>query len=180
MDIWKTKKNLDLDKNYRAQIGPLILWLRRHFDEIHIAVEHAEDETFESEAFSFFVIYESAKELLAFEKIETPINYVIKSNFGQQMSIFGSDPDVIADLIDPLVNQVCRVNINCQCQRGPDTFLFTGRKDSAEGTLSVSEALNVFSIETLVAAKDIAVNKNIITNIVRSRKSTFLSTDYIF
>ena len=46
--------------------------------------------------------------------------------------------ETIGRLVDPLVNQVCRVNINCQCQRGPDVFPFTGRKDSAEGTLSVT------------------------------------------
>ena len=117
--------------------------------------------------------------VIAFDKIETPIDYIINSNFGQQMSIFGTDPDVIADLVDPLVNQVCRVNINSQCQRGPDAFPFTGRKDSAEGTLSVSEALNVFSIETLVATKTTSGNREIITKIVRERKSNFLSTDYI-
>jgi len=114
-----------------------------------------------------------------FEDIEEPIRYIIASNYGQQMSIFGSDPDVIADLIDPLVNQVCRVNLNSQCQRGPDTFPFTGRKDSAEGTLSVSDALRVFSIRTLVAAKEADLNKTIITKIIRERKSNFLSTDYI-
>jgi acyl-CoA reductase-like NAD-dependent aldehyde dehydrogenase len=38
------------------------------------------------------------------------------------------------------VNLVSRVNINCQAQRGPDVFPFTGRKDSAEGTLSVFDA----------------------------------------
>ena len=53
----------------------------------------------------------------------------------------------------PLVNQVCRVNINCQCQRGPDVFPFAGRKDSAEGTLSVTDALRAFSIRSMVAAK---------------------------
>jgi glyceraldehyde-3-phosphate dehydrogenase (NADP+) len=115
-----------------------------------------------------------------FEDIEEPIRYIIASNYGQQMSIFGSDPNMIADLIDPLVNQVCRVNINSQCQRGPDTFPFTGRKDSAEGTLSVSDALRVFSIRTLVAAKEASINKAIITKIVRERKSNFLNTDYIF
>ena len=73
--------------------------------------------------------------VLPFERINEPIEYMINSNYGQQVSIFGSDPDQIARLIDPLVNQVCRVNINSQCQRGPDTFPFTGRKDSAEGTL---------------------------------------------
>ncbi len=115
----------------------------------------------------------------AFDDIKEPIGYVVSSEYGQQMSIFGSDPDVIADLIDPLVNQVSRLNINSQCQRGPDIFPFTGRKDSAEGTLSVSDALEVFSIQTMVAAKETNINKEIITRIVRERKSNFLSTDFI-
>ena len=117
--------------------------------------------------------------VVSFDDIETPIQYVISSNYGQQVSIFGKNPDLIAKLIDPLVNQVCRVNINSQCQRGPDTFPFTGRKDSAEGTLSVTDALKVFSIRTLVATKDIESNKEIINQIVKNRKSKFLSTDYI-
>jgi glyceraldehyde-3-phosphate dehydrogenase (NADP+) len=117
--------------------------------------------------------------VLSFDKIEAPIAYMIDSNYGQQVSIFGSDADQIARLIDPLVNQVCRVNINSQCQRGPDTFPFTGRKDSAEGTLSVSDALRVFSIRTLVAAKQTDLNKQIITRIVRDHKSKFLATDFI-
>ncbi len=114
-----------------------------------------------------------------FDDIEQPIRYIVESNYGQQVSIFGCDPDVIADLIDPLVNQVCRVNVNSQCQRGPDTFPFTGRKDSAEGTLSVSDALRAFSIRTLVAAKETDINKAIIIDIVREHKSNFLSTDFI-
>ncbi len=117
--------------------------------------------------------------VLPFDEIGEPIEYMINSSYGQQVSIFGSDPDQIARLIDPLVNQVCRVNINSQCQRGPDTFPFTGRKDSAEGTLSVSDALRVFSIRTLVAAKQTDLNKQIITHIVRDHKSKFLATDFI-
>jgi len=87
--------------------------------------------------------------------------------------------DEIADLIDVLVNQVCRVNINSQCQRGPDILPFTGRKDSAEGTLSVSDALRVFSIRTLVATKENEQNKQIVKEITQERKSTFLNTDFI-
>jgi glyceraldehyde-3-phosphate dehydrogenase (NADP+) len=117
--------------------------------------------------------------ILPFKDIETPVHYIIDSPYGQQASIFGSDPDRMAQLIDPLVNQVCRLNINSQCQRGPDTFPFTGRKDSAEGTLSVSDALRVFSIRTLVAAKQNDPNKQIITSIVRNHKSKFLATDFI-
>jgi len=117
--------------------------------------------------------------VVPFRDVEEPIRYVAESNYGQQLSIFGSDPGTIARLIDPLVNQVCRLNINSQCQRGPDTFPFTGRKDSAEGTLSVSDALRVFTIRTLVAAKANELNKAIITRTVRERMSNFLSTDFI-
>ncbi len=115
-----------------------------------------------------------------FTDLEEPMRYVTESNYGQQVSIFGSDSAQIAALIDPLVNQVCRVNINSQCQRGPDTFPFTGRKDSAEGTLSVSDALRCFTIRTLVAAKQTEQNTRIITEIVREHQSAFLSTDFIF
>lgn len=117
--------------------------------------------------------------VIEFSDISEPIEYMVKSNYGQQVSVFGSDSDEIAHMIDPLVNQVCRVNINSQCQRGPDVFPFNGRKDSAEGTLSVSDALRVFSIRTLVAAKENDLNKNIISEILDDRKSAFLSTDFI-
>ncbi len=108
------------------------------------------------------------------------IEYVLNSNFGQQLSIFGKDSKKIAHLIDAFSNQVGRININTQCQRGPDTFPFNGRKDSAEGTLSVTDALRSFSIRTLVATKITDDNKKIIGNIIRNRESAFLSTDYIF
>lgn len=117
--------------------------------------------------------------VVPFADIEEPMDYVVQSNFGQQVSLFGSDPLTLARLIDPLVNQVCRVNINSQCQRGPDTFPFTGRKDSAEGTLSVADALRAFTIRTLVAAKQTGGNRRIIQTIVTERSSRFLSTDFI-
>lgn len=117
--------------------------------------------------------------VLPFNSVEEPIMYMVNSSYGQQVSIFGSNPDKIARLIDPLVNQVCRVNINCQCQRSPDTFPFTGRKDSAEGTLSVTDTLRIFSIRTLVAARQTDLNRQIITSIVQNHKSKFLATDFI-
>ena len=91
--------------------------------------------------------------VMPFDDVETALQYVITSDHGQQVSIFGTDPAQIGALVDPLVNQVCRVNLNCQCQRGPDVFPFAGRKDSAEGTLSVTDALRSFSIRSMVAAK---------------------------
>ena len=117
--------------------------------------------------------------IATFSNIEEPMNYVIQSDYGQQVSLFGSNTNLIGEIIDTMVNQVCRVNINSQCQRGPDTFPFTGRKDSAEGTLSVSDALRVFTIRTLVAAKETEANRQILKTIVTERKSRFLSTDFI-
>jgi acyl-CoA reductase-like NAD-dependent aldehyde dehydrogenase len=117
--------------------------------------------------------------VVPFTSIEEPVDYIIDSDHGQQVSIFGCDADGIAQLIDPLVNQVSRVNINSQCQRGPDSFPFTGRKDSAEGTLSVQDALLSFSIRTIVATKQNETNKQIINEIVHEHKSKFLSTKFI-
>ncbi|TXI69140.1 MAG: aldehyde dehydrogenase family protein [Cyclobacteriaceae bacterium] len=118
--------------------------------------------------------------VVPFENEEEAIDYVLNSNFGQQVSIFGNDSKQVARLIDAFSSQVGRINLNVQCQRGPDNFPFNGRKDSAEGTLSVGDALRVFSIRTLVATKASDSNKKIISQIIQNRESVFLSTDYVF
>jgi len=118
--------------------------------------------------------------IVPFTEDDEAINYVINSNFGQQVSIFGSESVRIAKFMDAFVNQVGRINLNTQSQRGPDSFPFNGRKDSAEGTLSIADALRVFSIRTIVATKNTDANIQIISNIIRNRESVFLSTDYIF
>lgn len=118
--------------------------------------------------------------VVPYDEIEETIDYLIESPHGQQVSIFSNNPDEIATLIDPLVNQVSRVNINSQCQRGPDVFPFTGRKDSAEGTLSVHDALRSFSIRSLVATKMNDTNKKLLEDIVNEHSSDFLSTNFIF
>ena len=118
--------------------------------------------------------------VVPFDDLEETIEYLIESTHGQQVSIFSNDDEEIAGLIDPLVNQVSRVNINCQCQRGPDVFPFTGRKDSAEGTLSVVDALRSFSIRSLVATKLNDKNKELLNDIIESNSSNFLSTKFLF
>lgn len=118
--------------------------------------------------------------VVPFETIEEPIEYQVNASHGMQVSIFSEDALEVSKLIDPFVNLVSRVNINCQAQRGPDVFPFTGRKDSAEGTLSVFDALRSFSIRSLVAAKSTESNKNLLNTIVRDHDSNFLSTDYLF
>ncbi|WPU98282.1 NADP-dependent glyceraldehyde-3-phosphate dehydrogenase [Mucilaginibacter sp. cycad4] len=117
--------------------------------------------------------------VIPFEDIEEPITYQIDSPHGMQVSIFSNNAKEISSLIDPFVNLVSRVNINSQCQRGPDVFPFTGRKDSAEGTLSVHDALRSFSIRSLVTTKMTETNKNIINEIVNDNNSNFLSTKFI-
>ncbi|NNC50704.1 MAG: NADP-dependent glyceraldehyde-3-phosphate dehydrogenase, partial [Flaviramulus sp.] len=63
--------------------------------------------------------------------------------------------------------------------RGPDVYPFTGRKDSAFGTLSVHDALRSFSIRTFVASKDNEYNKDILNELLDKKISNFISTDYI-
>lgn len=117
--------------------------------------------------------------VLSFKNIDEPLDDMAESNYGQQVSLFGKDVHTLAPLIDALANLVCRVNLNSSCQRGPDVFPFTGRKDSAAGTLSIHDGLRSFSIRTFVAAKDNAYNNEILTELLRSDKSNFINTDYI-
>ena len=118
--------------------------------------------------------------VVAYRDLQTVIDYVLASDFGQQLSIFGNNSAEVGRLVDTFANQVGRININAQCQRGPDSYPFNGRKNSAEGTLSVHAALRVFSIRTLVATKFQEGNKALISEIIRNRESSFLTTDYIF
>ena len=116
--------------------------------------------------------------IISFNNISTPIKDMSESNYGQQVSIFGKDVDTLGPIIDSMVNLVCRVNLNSACQRGPDIYPFTGRKDSAVATLSVHDALRSFSIRTFVASKDNELNKNILREMIDSKKSHFIRTDY--
>ncbi len=116
--------------------------------------------------------------VISFNDISKPIDDMSESNYGQQVSIFGQDVDTLGPIIDSMVNLVCRVNLNSACQRGPDIYPFTGRKDSAVATLSVHDALRSFSIRTFVASKDNDLNKNILREMIDSKKSHFIRTDY--
>ncbi|MNP23965.1 NADP-dependent glyceraldehyde-3-phosphate dehydrogenase [compost metagenome] len=118
--------------------------------------------------------------VVPYRDLQTVIDYVLASDYGQQASIFGNASAQVGRLVDAFANQVGRININAQCQRGPDTFPFNGRKNSAEGTLSVHDALRVFSIRTLVATRYQTDNKALVSDIIQRRESSFLTTDYLF
>jgi glyceraldehyde-3-phosphate dehydrogenase (NADP+) len=79
-----------------------------------------------------------------------------------------------------LAGQVGRINLNSQCQRSPDTFPFNGRKDSAEGTLSVDEALLAFSVDSVVVTKQTTGNEKLIKDILSGNKSARLNNNVIF
>jgi glyceraldehyde-3-phosphate dehydrogenase (NADP+) len=117
--------------------------------------------------------------VVSFRDIEEPLDDMAESNYGQQVSLFGKDVYTLAPLIDTLVNLVCRVNLNSSCQRGPDVYPFTGRKDSAQSTLSVHDALRSFSIRTFVAFKDNPLNTETVEQLLETKLSNFISTDYI-
>ena len=112
--------------------------------------------------------------ILSFKNIQEPLDYISESNYGQQVSLFSNNPNSLAPLIDSLVNQVCRVNINTKCQRGPDVLPFVGRKDSAVSTLSVYDALRTFSIRTLVAFRSNDANDKILSDLLENNTSNFL------
>jgi glyceraldehyde-3-phosphate dehydrogenase (NADP+) len=118
--------------------------------------------------------------VVPFEHTDEVLEYIIHSEYGQQVSVFGTNAHQIAKLVDPLTNQVCRVNINSQCQRGPDVFPFTGRKDSAERTLSVHHALTAFSLNTMIATKATDDNKQLLNEILLNDDSNFISTRFVF
>ena len=117
--------------------------------------------------------------IISYKDINEPLDAMAASEYGQQVSLFGKDVKKLGPLIDSLANLVCRVNLNSACQRGPDVYPFTGRKNSAVSTLSVYDALRSFSIRTFVASKDNPYNNNILEKLLNSNESNFINTDYL-
>lgn len=97
--------------------------------------------------------------IASYNDISEPIAWLEKMHFGQQSAIFTSQSSAaspskeLAELLDVCALSTCRVNVNAQCQRGPDVFPFAGRRSSAMGTISVEEVLRAVSVETMVASK---------------------------
>ena len=117
--------------------------------------------------------------IIAYKDIDEPLDAMADTDYGQQVSLFGRDVRKIGPLIDTLANLVCRVNLNSACQRGPDVYPFTGRKNSAVSTLSVYDALRSFSIRSFVASKDTPYNNEILENLLNSNESNFVTTEYL-
>jgi glyceraldehyde-3-phosphate dehydrogenase (NADP+) len=96
--------------------------------------------------------------VMTFRDEHEALDYVKHSRFGQQCSVFGSSPAQLTRVITTLARYVGRVNINGKCQRGPDHFPFTGKRDSALGTVSIEEALRRFCVSTVIATPEYPKN----------------------
>lgn len=92
--------------------------------------------------------------VVPYDSIDEVIGFIETSEVGQQLSVFGKDRETIQEIVQNTRNLVGRVNLNTQCQRGPDELPFTGRRSAAMGTLSIREALKIFSVETVLAGVD--------------------------
>ena len=90
-----------------------------------------------------------------YDDLETVLSYAREGKYGQQASIFTTEDgtDDAAKLVDRFSPVFGKININGQCGRSPDTLPFSGRRSSAMGVMSVTEALREFSVPTVVAYK---------------------------
>lgn len=104
---------------------------------------------------------------------------MIATEYGQQAALFTEDASEIPGIIDFLAHHVTRININAQCQRGPDSMPFGGRKISAAGTLSLWDALRTMSTRVSVATKLNDTNRRLFTETFEGHKSNLLSSDVI-
>ncbi|MBN1448180.1 MAG: aldehyde dehydrogenase family protein [Bacteroidetes bacterium] len=96
--------------------------------------------------------------VLRFTNEDEALSYVKYSRYGQQCSIFDTDPVRLRRMVTAAAHYVGRVNINGKCQRGPDHFPFTGKRDSALGTVSIEEALRRFCVSTVIATPEYPEN----------------------
>jgi glyceraldehyde-3-phosphate dehydrogenase (NADP+) len=88
-----------------------------------------------------------------FRNMNEVVTAIKASPYGQQIAIFGENNQEIKNAIRLFKNSCARININTQCQRGPDELPFTGKKESGLGTLSIVDALKAFSCPTVISGR---------------------------
>ncbi|KAL7551077.1 hypothetical protein ACHAWF_015775 [Thalassiosira exigua] len=110
-----------------------------------------------------------------YDDLDEVLRYSREGKYGQQVSIFTSSPDeASARLVDRFSTVFGKININSQCGRSPDSAPFSGRRSSAMGVMSVSNALREFSIPTVVSYKQVGNNEELVHGI--KGQSKFLQT----
>lgn len=103
--------------------------------------------------------------VVPFGRIEEPLDFLRCSPYGQQLSVFGRDPSGLRPILEAARTQVARINVNAKCQRGPDIFPFTGRKDSAKGDFSRAGILDLVSARSVIAARETARGESLIRSL---------------
>ena len=78
-------------------------------------------------------------------------DYMLDTTYGQQASLFGQDERTLGRLIDVLSTQVCRINLNSQCQRGPDVSVHRSQEQRRRNAIGQRCAAQL-SIRSMVAA----------------------------
>jgi len=91
--------------------------------------------------------------VVEYESLDEVMAYARSSKYGQQVSIFTSEGEDAAPIVDKFSSIFGKININSQCSRSPDTLPFSGRRSSAMGVMSVVDALREFSVPTVVSYK---------------------------
>ncbi len=105
--------------------------------------------------------------------------YFVRTEYGQQAAVFSRDAKEIPEIVDFLAHHVTRINLNAQCQRGPDSMPFSGRKVSATGTLSLWDALRTMSIRVAVATRHTEDNVSLLTEVFHNHQSNVISSDVL-
>ena len=107
-----------------------------------------------------------------YDSMETVLEYAREGIYGQQASIFTAKGDGSSLLIDRFANVFGKININGSCGRSPDSLPFSGRRSSAMGVMSITEALREFSVPTVVSYKE----GNVANGVVRAieKESSFM------
>jgi glyceraldehyde-3-phosphate dehydrogenase (NADP+) len=91
--------------------------------------------------------------VMTYEKPKEIVQYLNSLGFTQQASLFGGDTKLRQKWIDKLSTLECRVNIEQQCMRGPDSIPFVGRGTAAKKILSIKDALYAFTLPVILSGK---------------------------
>ena len=110
--------------------------------------------------------------ITAYDSLETVIEFGRDGIYAQQVSIFGTDAELVSPLIDSFAAVFGKINLNSQCGRSPDSLPFSGRRSSAMGVMSVKDALKEFSTPTVVAYKESAHDGTMNEKLVETLQSS--------
>lgn len=82
----------------------------------------------------------------SYKNIEEVMEYMDSSHYAQQTALYGDKNHSDMRNLRAYCNRIyARTNINSPSMRGPDVFLFAGRKNSGMKALSIEQALKVFT-----------------------------------